>query len=114
MPREQCKDVVNKLYKDIHCLWCLPSLPNKLPSMYSGTAKVILMTDTSLREPATTVITDKIMLYENTMERHKYKDHNMKSLMDRYTYKVPGSISLLRSFPRHSTSLTEGVPLRTR
>ena len=42
----------------------------------------------------------------------------MKSLMDNYTYNVPGSISHLGSFPRQETvkfdSLTAGVPLRTR
>ena len=36
------------------------------------------MTDTSLIVPATTVITDNITLYEDTMERHKYKDQMMK------------------------------------
>ena len=64
------------------------------------------------------VVADKIMLYVDTMERHKYKDPNMKSLMDNYTYNVPGSISHLGSFPRQETvkfdSLTAGVPLRTR
>jgi hypothetical protein len=49
------------------------------------------------------VVTDKIMLYEDTMERYKYKDPNMKSSMDNYTYNVPGSVSHLRSFPRHET-----------
>ena len=41
------------------------------------------MTDTSLSVPSTTVITDKMMLYKDTMERRKYKDPNMKTSMDR-------------------------------
>ena len=76
------------------------------------------MTDTSLSVPANTVITDNIMLYEDTMERHKYKDPNMKSLMDNYTYNVPGSISHLRSFLKfdkpHNRSATKDQMLKGR
>ena len=61
------------------------------------------MIDKGKSEKDYPVVTDKIMLYEDTMERHKYKDPNMKSLMDSYTYNVPGSISHLRSFPRKET-----------
>ena len=61
------------------------------------------MIDKGKSEKDYPVVTDKIMLYEDTMERHKYKDPNMKSLMDSYTYNVPGSISHLRSFPRQET-----------
>ena len=82
--------------------WCLPSQPNTQSGMYNGAARVSLMTDTSLSVPATTVIADKIMLYEDTMERHEYKDPNMKLFIYIHT-KVRGGNNFKRVFCFYDT-----------
>ena len=94
----------------------------KIIQRYTGTvfqrdAEEAMM-DKDKSEEADAVVTDKIMLYEDTMKRHKYKDPNMKSLMDNYTYNVPGSISHLRSFLKfdkpHNRSATKDQMLKGR